>query len=85
MVAAQQPLAAVDGEPCITVATLGQPTAVVAEQGGRIASAIQEKQSLFSLAQGFTYGFQQWLGKSGFQHLFAKVQRCQSCSLAASN
>ena len=65
MVAANEPLVAMDSKPCITVTALGQPTTIVAQQGGRITSPVQEKKYLLLPLQCFPYGFNQWRGKPG--------------------
>ena len=41
-----------NSEPCVAVATLGQPAAVVAQQGRGITPAVEKQQGLFALRQG---------------------------------
>ena len=54
VVAYQAPTAAVDGESRIAAATFGNPAALVAEQGGGKAAAVEKNQYLLFITDSFS-------------------------------
>ena len=83
MVAAQLAGAAVIGHAGVAARALGQPAAIVAEQGGGEAAAIEEHQHLLAAFQGRAHGLEQRLGQAAVQGATAHVQALEARRLGA--
>ncbi len=83
VMAAQLTGAAVVGHARIAARALGQPTAVVAEQGRGETTPIEEHQHLLPALQGRAHGLEQWLGQTAVQRATAHVKALEAWRLGA--
>jgi hypothetical protein len=74
VVAAQLVVALVQGHAGVAAAALADPAAVVAQQGGREASAVEEDQHLLAGLQGLLDGLLQWAGDATVEWAALHVQ-----------